>query len=319
MQKSSWLVSGLVLGLALPLSLGGCGSGANSAGSNGEAGQAGPSYLLGGIGDSISAASMADTSATAGTPFSVSELQERIIYENKSTLSWVSGLEINSQFVRFQSWLHAHGDSTPVTVLNEATPGNTSDDIGKQADALVSAMGSGNYTALKYVTLMIGANDACTSETPSGTPDSRMYTNLMAAFEKLATIKQAEPIRILVSSMPNIPQLGRPEIAQHRTLTGLTCAVVRNQILKFCNPMLTWTTDAEYQTRLAVVVDKNALLQKAVADANRKFANLSVVFSGTLVNREIGIELLAGDCFHPNKSGQTTLSDSLWEDQPWYK
>src|SRR3712207_9515443 len=71
------------------------------------------------------------------------------------------------------------------------------------------------YTTLfrsKYVMIMIGSNDACADDAPPGITVPKVRASLKAAFEQLAKIQQNEPIRILVSSLPKIPDLGRKEI-----------------------------------------------------------------------------------------------------------
>lgn len=284
-------------------------------------------YLMGAIGDSISAASLADTSAvsqsaTKGRSPAVAltpgELSARSLYENKGTFSWASGQDILSHFELLSSYLQGQADPSRLEVLNEAVPGDTTDDIGKQVGNLVWAMNGGQYSALKYVTLMIGANDACSTETPEGTPDARMRQNLMNFFAELAWIHQAEPIHVLVSSLPNIPQLGRPEIRDHSTLMGMSCEEVRSKILGFCTSLTTWNGEAEYESKLAIVEDKNHVLNQAVQDASAQYPSLRIVYSSSLFKQKISIDMLAADCFHPNQAGQQMLSELLWRDQPWF-
>jgi lysophospholipase L1-like esterase len=282
----------------------------------------GATYIAGAIGDSITAATLADTSASdSRSPFhnvGVQNLQERALYENKDTLSWFSGKDIASHFKLLSEFLSVQHDASTIQVLNGAVPGTTSDKIQSQVDDLVSATQQNGGAVLKYVSIMIGANDACSAETAAGTPNDRMYTNLMTAFKKLASVQQAEPIRVLVSSIPDIAALNRPEISNFTTVDGLSCHFVRHQLLGFCDPLLDWKTPEEYAGKLKIITDKNELLRRVVGDANAAFTNLQVVYSDSFFQHQIRVDELAEDCFHPNERSQGALAARLWADQPWF-
>ena len=291
------------------------------------------SELMGVMGDSISAGTFANHSAVAdpsnpGTVSYDSSTTPRFSgktvhfpsystlpflgnWENENTYSWASGQDVTSHFVLLQNWLAQF--SIPLTVLNVAVPGSVATDLVAQANQLAQAMASGQYSALEYVTVMIGANDACTD-----VADADMQTALEQTFAILAGIQQASPIHVLVSSVPKIPDLGRTEITNTETVGGLACGQLRDRMLKEC-PLTVWTTQDEYNQNLAAVDAKNLVLQNVVAEMPTKAPNLQVVYSSSFYDATILPEYLARDCFHPDQEGHNTISQRLWADQPWFK
>ncbi len=280
-------------------------------------------YLMGTIGDSISAATFADSSVNVrwvGETLE-DEMLLRVPFlgnqENKETLSWSSGGEIPSHFMRLTQFLKQTAPGASLQVLNVAVPGEKTEGILAQAEAIVDAMKSGNYASVKYITLMIGANDACSKDFENGTPLQDMTEQMRAAFKKLADIRQDEPIRILVSGMPRIPDLGRAEFANTTSALGYSCRAIR-RIHGFCKSLLNWEGEAEYAKKLEVVKDRNLLLGTMVREASAAYSNMQVVFTDQFYNTDIKPAWLSADCFHPNTTGQTELANRLWAAQPWF-
>lgn len=286
-----------------------------------------PQYLMASLGDSITAATFADTTTrldesvalTITGPLTAKTFEPMFLIENKNTYSWASGTSIPSHFEKLRSHLKGVGDSGDLSMLNVAVPGNRSRHIAGQAEKIVEAMQSGSYQSLKYVTLLIGANDACAKDSSHGTLNNQFYQELMAGFGKLAEIRQAEPIRVLVAGMPRIPSLGRKEVKEHRTLAGMSCERFRSEVLKLCPSLTHWDSDTDYQDKLSVVETKNRILQNAIADARKLYPNLDIVYSEELYSMDIPVEILAMDCFHPNQAGQTEISRLLWDSQHWFR
>lgn len=284
-------------------------------------------YLMGALGDSISAATFADTAIQIdGTeildsPFQsilYGEAKASLLFENKETLSWASGNRINSHFTKLRRLLEGDTPSLKLSVQNFAIPGAVANGVPNQAKELAKAMSSGQYASLHYVTLLIGANDACSSETEGGTPNEKMIEELKLTFRILSGIQQKEPIRVLLSSIPNIPMLGRPEISNLKTVLNLTCHYLRGTILRPCNPLVEWESPEELKRKINYVREKNELLRAAAQEANREYPGLNVHFSEALFAQNISASILAADCFHPNSEGQEEISRVLWEEQPWF-
>ncbi len=269
-------------------------------------------YLMAVLGDSVSAATFANTSVNLFSSL-VPDSEDLFLYDNKSTLSWVSGKKIRSHFVYLSKVLGGR-----LAVVNNAVPGAKSQDVIDQAKRLLNEIKTGDYALLKYVTLMIGGNDACSTEEDGGTPNHTMETALLHVFWLLSQIKQPEKIRIFVPAIPKIPDLGRDEILNTTTLKHWSCRVIRDQIFKSCNPLIVWSDETEYKAHLKTVEEKNTVLQETVKKANQFFPNLDVYYSPRLFEAQVYPEYLAADCFHPNARGQQELSDQLWADQPWF-
>ena len=288
-------------------------------------------HLMGVLGDSISAATYSDTSEDAldvelaallpswVTSRVISQVQPLFLIENKDTYSWASGRRIQSHFMRLKKLIEedSQGEES-LDVFNAAMPGDRTRDLGKQLTKLAHVLELGKYLSLKYVTFFIGSNDACFDESGFGTPDDRMAAELKDAFKTLAGIRQSEAIRVQVSSMPQIPNLGARNFMERPTLGIFTCAVLQLKILKSCNPLLVWSTDSEYRKRMSIVETKNGLIERVALEAAQEFSNLDIHFSRHIFEQAIVPEHLAADCFHPNQLGQQVISDLLWEDQPWF-
>jgi lysophospholipase L1-like esterase len=245
-----------------------------------------------------------------------SELEPQLIFENKIFLSWASGLWVRSHYVRLREHLKRKGDSGGLAILNVSYPGDETKHLIRQAHEVVDAINGGEYSTLKYVTILIGSNDACLSRGP--VPLETMRRNLMETLKILASIRQAEPIRILLVGIPRIPDLGSEYIRKRKTVFGASCATVRDKILRSCNSLILWNTSEEYDAKMLVIEERNRLLRHVVRDANLRYPNLEVVYSNRLYHLEIPPEILAADCFHPAKEGQRRISEETWLDQPWF-
>lgn len=283
-------------------------------------------YLMANIGDSMTAATFADT--TTFLPFSffqtlrgelaADSFQTLALIENKKSYSWASGRWIDSHYMKLRQSMRYENSNDTLDVMNVAVPGSEAKDTLIQAQKVVDAMKSGSYLELKYVTLLIGANDACSSSSSVGTPHEVFREHLRATIRKLAEIQQKEPIRVLVSSIPNIPVLGRPEIAKHTTMGVMSCDFFRHEVLGFCKSLTRWDNDADFDEKVLSIIEKNEIIHAVVEEAAQLYPNLQLVYSDALYRFEITTDLLAMDCFHPNQKGQEELSQILWHDQHWF-
>ncbi len=279
-----------------------------------------PKFLMASLGDSMTAASLADTSLAAVDPsLRVQDLGTRALIENKKTFSWASGEKIMSHYVRLKEYMTLNHVPGTLDMFNAAVPGNKAANLPEQAKSIVDEFKRGQYTSVKYITLLMGNNDACSDVSPIGTPEAAFSEDFMKGLSKLSEIQQSERIPVLVAGLPRIADLGFPAIQNTQVLHGLTCEVVRNRLLKFCNPLTLWKTPAEYQSRNAVVVQKNQLIQRIVEEARVRFPNLDLHFTSAMFGVDLQPSILAVDCFHPSAAGQAMLSSTLWNEQRWFK
>jgi lysophospholipase L1-like esterase len=276
-----------------------------------------PVFLMGSMGDSISAGFFADTDLRDFAA-QVNRGPGSGWFEHKDSYSWASGDEISSHFEKLRNAVLLEEPGAELEVQNFAASGNVAENIPDQAEEIVQAMHDGNYRAVKYITLFIGANDACSTQTSGGTPDDEMAQSLMKGFEALSQIEQSEPIRVLVVGLPKIPSLAEANIRESSTLLGLSCHFVRDEVLGTCHSLLDWKNDGEYFEKLGIVADKNAVIQSVTETAAQAFPNLQIHYTARLWNVEIKPEQLAIDCFHPGRLGQQVLADELWAEQPWF-
>ncbi len=284
-----------------------------------------PSRLLMGVlGDSISAATLADIPIPdcqdpeeKVRKWNEQATDQRLIYTNKRRLSWGSGTAIRSHHRMLKDYLKSMGDPAQLEVLNLSHPGDSTRALPGQARRLVEAYRRGDYSSLKYVVLTIGSNDACDSKPEADLAAIR--GSILGAMAELARgVSQQEPIRVLVVGAPRIPLLGVPEIQNAKTAFGLDCRTVRNGILRFCNRLTTWKSSDELVAALAAVERVNSALESAVHEVNAEFPKIRMVYSGRLYQSELALDLLAVDCFHPSARGQEQIALQTWGDQPWF-
>lgn len=287
-------------------------------------------WLMGVLGDSIAAGSLADVPIPyAPTPEeSVRQwhdqgVESQFIYTNKRTLSWGSGTKIQSHFVLLAEWLKSSGDAHPLAVANVSHPGDETGDLPNQVEKLLQVLRDGKFAGLKYVALNIGSNDACNSSSVDEVPEDQIHRNVLDALSHLAKgvrsiLNQREPIRVLLVGAPRIPDLGTPDFAQAKTLFGLSCTTVRDVILRYCRPLTLWNGLQEYLQRIKVVETVNRILKSVALEVSSEFPDLQVIYSDRMFQMEIPLGALAVDCFHPGKWAQEQISKQSWKDQPWF-
>ncbi len=291
-------------------------------------GRAAPVYAMGVLGDSISAATLADVplpSQCRTGAFSDQCVQDwvgsqdRLIYTNKRNLSWASGRRIHSHFRMLQEFMVGANPGASLEVLNHARPGATAEELPAQARALVEEVARRGLRGPIYVALTIGSNDACAAAESGSAGDVelgiiRMQAGLLGLFDELS--RSAPAARVLVVSPPSIPVLGQERFIHATTVFGLSCGRVRNGILRFCNGLTAWSTRAEESRALAVMARFHRALAESVRSPGHR--QIEVVLSTRLLEIAPAFQDLAGDCFHPSALGQERIAESTWNDQPWF-
>ena len=133
-------------------------------------------------GDSLSAAFIAQTAVMDSesdrfTTRSVSDTTDNRLFEtkrgspfvfkiasledHKKSYSWSSGRRLEPHFERLKEWLKKSDPKAELHIQNTAMPGARTLELDHQADLILSRWRKGHFTAIKYLTLTVGANDLC--------------------------------------------------------------------------------------------------------------------------------------------------------------
>jgi lysophospholipase L1-like esterase len=199
---------------------------------------------------------------------------------------------INSHYLR----IRAVNPEIDGNNFNHAVSGARADDMPGQAASVVARGG------IDYVTILIGANDACTSSEASMTPVDTFRGHIDSA---LGTLKAGLPeARILVISVPDIKQLWNVGRGNFLARTFWSIGNICQSML--ANPTSNAAPDAARRDRVRQrVIDYNGQLAAACAayGPNCRFDG-NAVFNTTFTLSQVS----GWDYFHPNAAGQTMLA-----------
>jgi lysophospholipase L1-like esterase len=181
---------------------------------------------------------------------------------------------------------------------NDAVSGAKMADAQSQATRAVSQ-------GAQYVTILLGANDACTSSRSTMTSVEDFRAQLQAAMQ---TLRSGLPnARIFVSSIPNIYRLWR---IYHENLVARTVW----RLARICQSMLSRSnTEEDRQAVLARVRAFNAVLAETCGQfTNCRFDGLAV-FNYPFERRHVS----KLDYFHPSLAGQAAIASVTWSASWW--
>lgn len=248
-----------------------------------QAAQSGAPSSMSALGDSITAAS-----TTCGWQFAC------------PANSWATGTngDVNSHYQRILKRNPKIRDRN----YNHSVGGAVAADMPGQASWAV-------YRGAQYVTLEVGANDACASSTDEMTSVSSYRASID---QTLSRLNSGLPnAKILVASIPNVYRVWEvghtnPASAWYWDSVGLCQSMLANA---------TSTAPADEARRQVVlqrVRDYNTqLAQSCAAHTNCRFDN-NVVF-----NWQFSISDLSWDTFHPNTAGQAKLAAGTYPVYNW--
>jgi lysophospholipase L1-like esterase len=182
---------------------------------------------------------------------------------------------------------------------NDAVSGAKMSDAPAQASRAVEQRA-------KYVTILMGANDLCTSSTATMTP----VDTFRAQFQQtLAILNSGLPARshIFVASIPNVYHLW--EIYHGDFIAEWVWSTAH-----ICQSLLsTSNTDADRQA----VRDREAEFNAVLAQECGRYAKCrfdgNAVFNYSFSRGQVSLL----DYFHPSLSGQATLADVTWRASWW--
>jgi len=208
--------------------------------------------------------------------------------------SWSTGESVQSHYVR-------------LLALNPLIAGhnyNLARTGAKMADLPMQLFIAGYYH-VDYVTVLMGANDICTSSAAAMTPYDRFF--VYAWYSLYYYFQQNPGGHVFVSSIPNIYQLWSTLHTNQNALNTWAA-------FKICQSMLANTnTEADRQAVVQQEAIDNALLQYACSlFPSCKFDN-NAVFNVPFPASEVS----AIDYFHPNIAGENHLASVTWNASFW--
>jgi len=214
-------------------------------------------------------------------------------YVDCPSRSWSTGSysSVNSHYSR----ILAKNSAISGKNYNDAKSGAKVADMYGQAGTAVGQ-------SVQYVTILIGANDACTSSESSMTSVTAFRTSIDSALNR---IKAGLPnAKVAVISIPNVWQLWNVGHVSGSAVSTWNLFGICQSLL--ANPTSTAQAD----------VDRRARVRQRVVDFNTQLAQACTAYGANcdfddnaVFNYPFALSQVSGwDYFHPNTSGQAVLA-----------
>jgi lysophospholipase L1-like esterase len=217
-------------------------------------------------------------------------------YSDCTAYSWSTGTNasVNSQYLR-------------ILARNPKINGHAFNDAktGAQMSALDGQLATAASQHIEYATVLMGANDICTSSISTMTSTSTFQSEVQKA---LADFFAADPrAHLYLSSLPNIFQLWS-------VLHGNLAAQAVWALFKICQSMLAASnTDAQRQQVVGREMADNQALAAACSAYARcrwdQYAGYNDAFPAS--------DISTLDYFHPNVTGQQAIAAITWKASYW--
>jgi lysophospholipase L1-like esterase len=194
-----------------------------------------------------------------------------------------------------------------LTAAEPAITGHEYNDAvsGAKAQDLPSQVSNAVAQKVDYVTILIGANDLCTSSTSTMTSTTD-FANLVNS--ALASLHEGLPnAHIFISSIPNIYQLW--SVLHTNWLTRLVWSTAH-----ICQSMLASTNT---ETQRQQVVARELAFNQILALACSQYANCRWDANATYNYKFSTSQVSTLDYFHPSLSGQAALAQLTWNASWW--
>ena len=248
----------------------------------------------------LASAAGAATSDAGPPPDSMASLGDSITrgfnacgwYVDCTSRSWSTGDygAVNSHYLRVRAVDPAIGGHN----LNDARTGAVAADLAGQAGTAVSQ-------GVQYVTVLMGANDACKDNESQMTPVSTFRGQVDVALDRIrAGLPSA---RIFVASIPDLKRLWFVAKGDWRARTAWAIGGICQTMLR--NPTSTAQADEDRRNRVRQrVIDFNGALRDSCARLTYCRYDDNAVFDYPFT-----FGMLSGwDYFHPNTGGQAVLA-----------
>ncbi|GIF18991.1 lipoprotein [Paractinoplanes tereljensis] len=179
---------------------------------------------------------------------------------------------------------------------NFAEPGAEADALDDQAAKAVKAKAA-------YVTVLIGANDACAKTIDGMTPVATFRTEVDRALNRLK--KGLPKSRVLVTSVPDLYRLWDLGKQNQQAVRVWNRTAICPSM--FANPTSTADADEDRRTRVRDRIDD---YDDQLRDACRDYGDRCRWDNGRVHSVRFGLDLVSSvDYFHPNAKGQNELAD----------
>jgi lysophospholipase L1-like esterase len=204
--------------------------------------------------------------------------------------SWSTGADVDSHATRLRAL-----SGKPLDVANVAVSGARVADLPGQAATAVQS-------DAEYVTVLVGANDACRPSAGAMTP----VADFAAAFDRaMSALAEGLPgAKVLVASIPDLSRLWA---------VGKDRAEVRERWAQFgiCRSAL--APDAPRERVRQRVMAYNAAMERACARHERCRWDGGAVFGHAFALADLS----PLDYWHPGREGQNTLAGITWDAGYW--
>jgi lysophospholipase L1-like esterase len=257
--------------------------------------------VLGLLAAALVAAALATAAPAAAppAPTSMSSLGDSITrgfnvcgwYVDCPSRSWSTGGSVNSHYVRIR------GVQPAITGrnFNDADTGARMADLNGQAQTAVAR-------GVQYVTILIGANDACRSSEAAMTPVATFETQFRLA---MSTLTGGLPTAaVFVASIPDVKRLWEVGRGSFAARTAWSLFGICQSML--ARPTSTAAADVARRDRVrARVIAYNDVLARVCAEHAACRFDGNAVFSYPFTLGQVS----GWDYFHPNTNGQQVLAE----------
>jgi lysophospholipase L1-like esterase len=222
-------------------------------------------------------------------------------YVDCPSASWSTGTStsVNSHYLRLR-------------VLNPTITGHNFNDAasGARMTDLSSQMSRAVSQHVQYVTVLMGANDACTSSIDSMTTVATFQAQFTTAMN---TVTSGLPrARVFVASIPNAYHLW--EIFKDNLLARTVWSLFGVCQSLLADPL---STDLDHVARRRAFYDRIVAYNQALADVCAQYQHClfdgNAVFDAEFTTSDV----TSRDYFHPSVSGQAKLAATTWAVSYW--
>lgn len=222
-------------------------------------------------------------------------------YTDNPSASWSTGT--NSTVVSHYTRLLALNSAIAGHVYNDAKSGAKMADLNGQMTTVVGQKPD-------YVTVLMGANDVCTSSESTMTSVDAFRASFTKAMQ---TVTAGSPDSLVyVASIPNVYQLW--SVLKGSSAARMTWALFRVCPSMLANPTSTRQADVDRRARVLQreVAFNNVLAEVCATFEHCRFDGLAVFKTAFVAS-----DITTRDYFHPSLSGQKKLAAVSWSAGYW--